>query len=80
MEDTNAFLYSSLNLELVCSILNGIQITLKEALIENAMSGQGRIIRVQDFQNVKKAKIKYIDVLQCKLFETSTLEEVKSFY
>jgi hypothetical protein len=50
---TNAFLYSSLNMELVCSILNGIQQTLKEALIDAIMNDQTKNqIKVSDFQKI----------------------------
>jgi hypothetical protein len=37
-------------MELVCSILNGVQMTLKEALIDHAIIGGNlNTIKVQDF-------------------------------
>jgi hypothetical protein len=62
-------------MELVCSILHGIQMTLKEALADQALTTQTKFsIKVQDFKKVNMANIKFIDVLQSNLFEVSSIK------
>lgn len=65
---------------MVCSILNGIQLTLKDMQIDNFMKyGYNYTIRRKDFKEVVEKRISYIDSLRHKHFEKNTSGKSKRF-
>lgn len=63
----NAFIYSSMNMELVCTILKGINVVLREINLDNK---QQTVLNQQDFKEVKGARLKTIQVLKREYFES----------
>ena len=66
-QNTNSFLYSSLNMEIVCTILKGINVVLREINLEDNRKQKG--LQPFDFKEIKIAKLKTIQVLNRAFFE-----------
>lgn len=56
----NSFLYSSLNMEIVCTILKGINVVLREINLETSQQTE---LKGFDFVETKVARLKNIQVL-----------------
>jgi len=64
--NTNSFLYSSLNMEIVCSILKGINTVLREI---NSIDRTSTILKFIDFKEKRVVHLKSIQVLNRTMFE-----------
>ena len=73
--NTNSFLYSSLNMEIVCSILKGINIVLRE--INSFDKKSKMMLNFGDFKEKKKVTLESIQVLNRKYFENIAAGELK---
>ena len=72
----NSFLYSSLNMEIVCTILKGINVVLREINLEK---NEGTMIGDADFREIKVVKLKTIEVLSRKYFENINTKDLKDY-
>lgn len=80
LEPVNTFMYSSMNMEMVVSILNGIQLTLKDMQIANFIKfGYNFTIRRSDFRAVMTKRIHLIDTLSNRVFEKGDIGEYIGF-
>ena len=73
---SRSFLYSSLNMEIVCSILKGINVVLRDI---NENNKKQTILAKSDFNEKKVAKLKSIEVLSRVYFEQIQAKELKKF-
>ena len=73
----NNFLFSSLNLQSVCSILSGIKEALKESKDDDYLFDDDKTVRfkIKDYKDEAKFKIKRIQVLKDEYFETDKIED-----
>ncbi len=59
--NTNSFIYSSLNMEIVCTILKGINVVLREINFDEKKSTtNNNDLTTKDFGEIKVAKLKNI--------------------
>jgi hypothetical protein len=72
----NSFLYSSLNMEIVCTILKGINVVLREINLEK---NEETMIGDADFREIKVVKLKTIEVLSRKYFENINTKDLKDY-
>lgn len=70
----NSFLYSSLNMEIVCTILKGINVVLREINLDKS---QQQEIKGFDYVEIKVARLKNIQVLNRTYFEKVKTNELK---
>ena len=73
---SRSFLYSSLNMEIVCSILKGINVVLRDINLNNTKQ---TVLAKNDFEDIKVAKLKSIEVLSRVYFEQIQAKELKIF-
>lgn len=72
----NSFLYSSLNVEIVCAILKGINVVLREINLKDTK--QMELVDF-DFKEIKVARLKNIQVLNRSYFEKEKASKLKKF-
>ena len=72
----SSFLYSSLNMEIVCSILKGINLIVRELNIGNKMQ---TALKRSDFNDCRIISLKEISVLKRDFFENAQTKELKDF-
>lgn len=73
----NSFLYSSLNMEMVCVILKGINVVLRE--INENNTNQIDMLEDGDFTETKVARLKTVQVLNRNFFEKVPASNLKEF-
>ena len=74
---SNSFLYSSLNMEIVCSILKGINVILRDVK-HKGLSGSNPLLKAS-YREVKSCNLKQIEVLNREKFEKVKAKEIKAY-
>lgn len=73
----NSFLYSSLNMEMVCVILKGINVVLREINLDK--DSQNYSLDQMDFIETKVARLKTVQVINRNFFEKVSASNLKQY-
>jgi hypothetical protein len=76
----NAFLCSSMNMELVCAILQGVKDTMKQTMIDVYVSrNDTENLKVSEFQEVTSIKLKTLEMMNPEEIKKQSIQAMNKF-